>query len=76
MATKRAFVRRARHVITPEAIEAFKEGNWLRLHRALGLNPWQCSPLDATDDYLPGTNTAWATSVDLAKRLRSELLTR
>jgi hypothetical protein len=74
MATKRAFVRRARHAITPEAIEAFANGDWGGLHRALGLRPWECSPLDATEDFEPGKNTAWATSVEQARRLRAELL--
>ena len=31
--------------ITPEAVEAYKAGDYMRLHRALGLMPWECSPL-------------------------------
>jgi hypothetical protein len=33
------------HRITPEAIEAFRAGDYDRLHRALGLPPWHPSPL-------------------------------
>lgn len=31
--------------ITPEAVEAYIAGDYMRLHVALGLMPWQCSPL-------------------------------
>ncbi len=33
------------HRITPEAVEAFRAGDFLRLHQALGLQPWEVSPL-------------------------------
>lgn len=45
MPTKRQPLRRARHGITPQAIEAYRERDYMRLHRALGLKPWECSPL-------------------------------
>ena len=38
---KRAIKERL-HRITPEAVAAYREGNYMRLHRALGLMPWQC----------------------------------
>ena len=41
---RRAKVRRAR--ITPEAVAAFRARDWIQLHRALGLKPWEASPLD------------------------------
>ena len=64
-----------REVITPEAIEAFKAGNWLRLHLALGLKPWECSPLEADTNILPANRdrSAWAASVERAKNLRKRL---
>lgn len=47
MSTKRRPVKRALRVrITHEAIEAYRAGDHLRLHRALGLLPSDASPLD------------------------------
>lgn len=40
-------------LVTPEAVEAFRAGDWIGLHRALRLKPWQASPLDATTDEPP-----------------------
>lgn len=74
MPFRRGRVVRARHAITPEAVEAFADGDWIRLHRALGLKPWECSPLDARDDFVLGSGTAFATSVEQARQLRAELL--
>ncbi|ESY70005.1 MULTISPECIES: hypothetical protein [Mesorhizobium] len=34
-----------RHPITVEAIEAYKARDFSALHRALGLKPWEMSPL-------------------------------
>ena len=33
------------HRIAPEAIEAFRAGDYLALHAALDLRPWEVSPL-------------------------------
>ena len=33
------------HHITAEAVEAYIAGDYMRLHRALGLMPWECSAL-------------------------------
>jgi len=33
------------HRVTPEAVAAFKAGDYQSLHRALGLKPWEPSPL-------------------------------
>lgn len=47
MTTKRKPLKRnARRRITAEAVEAFRAGDHKRLHRALGLFPWDASPLD------------------------------
>lgn len=48
MPTKRQRrVRPFQHRITERAIEAFRAGESLVLHRELGLRPWEVSPLDA-----------------------------
>ena len=77
MATKRTpLLRSARHRITPEAVAAFDVGDWMALHRALGLRPWQASPLDASTPEPPagcGPNDAWRESWPLARVLRADL---
>jgi hypothetical protein len=45
MPVKRRASKQLRHRITPEAIAAYRAGDYMRLHRALGLMPWECSPL-------------------------------
>lgn len=45
-----------RHPITAEAIEAYQAHDYLALHRALGLYPWEMSPLP--NDPL-GCNPDW-----------------
>lgn len=47
MTTKRRPIKRnLRTRITGEVIEAYREGDQIRLHRALGLLPSDASPLD------------------------------
>ena len=72
------------HRITPAAIEAFEAGDYLRLHRALGLGPHQPSPLPESIEplgvnpdrepieYPPGA--AWRQEWPLAVELQRELL--
>ena len=60
--------------ITAEAIAAFRAGRWTDLHRALGLRPWETSPLDATDGpspHLPGSAGAnsWGPAIELRRAL-------
>lgn len=45
MPVKRRLHKGRSHRITPEAIEAFKAKDMWRLHRALGLKPYEYSPL-------------------------------
>lgn len=46
MATKRRPINRARRrKITPDAVEAYLAGDYHRQHAALGLMPWEGSPL-------------------------------
>lgn len=71
MATKRTLrTRNQKQRITPEAVRAFHDGDYGRLHAALGLKPWEESPLwvgDERPDYM--RLDAWRK----AKRLRDEL---
>ena len=67
--------RRQRLRISPEAIAAYQAEEFMRLHNALGLNPWDCSPLDVgpLDEcpYSPGAAGAmsWATVQELRRLL-------
>ncbi len=45
MPVKRRTLKGTPHRITPEAVDAFRAGDYLGLHRALGLAPWETSPL-------------------------------
>jgi hypothetical protein len=65
---------KARNRITPEALEAYRQGEWLLLHRYLGLKPWEASPLDAQ----PGVNNGpisgvYERTIPQARQLRAEL---
>ena len=62
--------------ITDAAVAAYRRGDWLGLHRALGLRPWQPSPLDATTDEPPSwaaPRDGWREGWPLARALRAEL---
>jgi len=76
MPVKRRVSKIAAYRITPEAVAAFRRGEWMELHRLLGLRPWQVSPLDAYDPEPPAHShgTAWADFWPLARELRAELL--
>lgn len=52
MPIRRRRRKRHAHLITPDAIDAFVASDWHALHAALGLRPWQYSPLDATEKRL------------------------
>ena len=76
MATNTRYRRRAVAAAQPEAaVRAFAAGDWLGLHRALGLRPWQRSPLDASSDEVPPDWLGDRGSADFleAQRLRLEL---
>lgn len=63
------------HAITPAAVQAFIADDYFALHQALGLKPWNVSPLHVREDSVcvhpPGTG--YADSWDLVLRLRAEL---
>ena len=81
MPIKRRVSKTLRHRITPDAIEAFIAGDYMALHRALGLAPWEMSPLPAAsnalgadpDDPPPGDGTGWYDSWPLAMELQRAL---
>ena len=60
--------------ITPAAVEAYRAGNRLELHRALNLPPWQPSPLDAVGacPWPPSTagGRTWAKALELREELQ------
>jgi hypothetical protein len=53
MPVKRRAAKARAQRITPEAIEAFAAGDHVALHSALGLTPWNQSPLDVDDGDPP-----------------------
>ena len=76
MPVKIRLVKGRRHRITDAAIEAYRRGDQVDLHRALGLRLWEISPLDANTPEPPvgcGPNDAWRESWPLAWELRAEL---
>jgi hypothetical protein len=72
---------RRQHRITAEALEAYGARDYLRLHRALGLRPWQRSPLPLAvtalgvdqGDAPPDDGTMLAASWELAAELQRDL---
>jgi hypothetical protein len=81
MPIKRRTSKAMKHRITPDAIEAFIARDYLALHRALGLAPWEASPLPLSvsplgvdpDDPPTGDGTGWEASWPLALELQREL---
>ena len=64
------------HRITDAALDAFREDDQPVLHRALGLRPWEASPLEALTEHPPSwaSSTAWAASWAKAWGLRAEIV--
>jgi hypothetical protein len=58
--------------IRPEVVEAFKAGDYVALHLALGLKPWEASPLDVGRGPVPAYagDGPWAESWPRAQELR------
>ncbi len=75
MPIKRRVLKSKAHRITPDAVLAFESRDWLGLHRALGLKPWEPSPLDADTDDAPqwSRGSAWADAWPKARALREAL---
>jgi hypothetical protein len=87
VATKRRKLGATKIGISAEAIEAWKRGSYMDLHRALGLHPWEASPLPlwctalGCDQRTPEEDAAmeykyriWQDSWPRAQRLQRELL--
>lgn len=74
MPIKRRTPKARDHRVTPAALAAFAAGDSLALHRALGLKPWQPSPLETDEDDCPWPDgSAWAVAWPLVRGLRVEL---
>ena len=75
MPVKRRVQKSRAHRITPEAVAAFTAGDHCALHRALGLKPWEASPVDPNIEHLeaPMGGQAWRESWPRAQALRKEL---
>jgi hypothetical protein len=69
-----ATLREGGHVlpkVSAEARAAYAAGDVLGLHRALGLKPWEASPLDTSQPY--SERTAFAESWPRSRAIRTEL---
>lgn len=75
MPMKRRLAKGRAHRLTTEANEAFRDGDDARLRAALGLRPWQPSPLEADTPEPPAWagGSAWASEWPLAHDLRVKL---
>jgi hypothetical protein len=71
--TKRIPINRPRHRISPEAIAAYEAGDDRALDAALGLRPWEVSPLRVDQGPGPGGPTAWAASWPKAQQVQREI---
>jgi hypothetical protein len=69
--------REQRQRVTPEAIAALAAGDWLALHDALALKPWQQSPLHALTPEAPRRMTNdfnredWKAAHELRRQLEA-----
>jgi len=73
MPARRAHLTRAENAITAEAEAAYRASDRVALHRALGLKPWEASPIGATGDSPWPTGSAGERTWDKVVRLRAEL---
>jgi hypothetical protein len=76
MPMKKRLAKGRAHRLTAEAVDAFLARDVLRLHAALGLRPWQPSPLEADAPEPPAwalSGTAWARAWPVARDLRVKL---
>ena len=77
MPTKRTLKKARRFSITQEAVEAYRRDDYLGLHRALGLRPWETSPLWADHENCGQEGTAraitWPQAVELRRQLEAAL---
>jgi len=87
MPAKRRTPKARAHRVTAEAVEAFAAGDYMRLHDALDLRPWEASPLPLSvtplgcdpDNPPPAVRvqadpTGWDGSWAKAVQLQAELM--
>ena len=76
MPVKRRKPKEREHRITPEAVAAFRAGDVGALMLALGMRPWDASPLEADDEEPPAWSTPgpWRDSWPKAVALRRNLI--
>ena len=80
MPVKRRESKAYAHRITPEVIAAYEAGDFFRLHRALGLKPWEISPLPQSAEPLGVSHepspdgSAWMDSWQQAKNIQAAIL--
>jgi hypothetical protein len=63
--------------LTPDVFVAFEAGDYCALHRALGLKPWQPSPLDTDLEGPPpygGPELCWNQARPLVLEIRRAIL--
>ncbi len=74
MPARRGHTRRHESAITPEAVDAFVAKDYARLHSAIGLKPWEVSPIQV-DSYGPprAGGSPWTDSFPKALKLRADL---
>lgn len=74
MPIKRRLNKCREYRVTREAVEAFHAGDAVTLHRALGLKPWQPSPLEADTPNPPDwASGPWAEAWPIAHELRGKM---
>jgi hypothetical protein len=85
MPVKRRGSKAHSHRITPEVIEAYQAGDYIRLHRALGLKPWEMSPLPTSvtslgvSEHPPagspvgGWDASWGKAKELQRAILAEI---
>lgn len=73
MPAKRRAGKGRAHRITPEAVEAYRAGDWGLLHRLLGLKPWEASPLHVEACDPEASTSCYAASLPQALKLKEQL---
>lgn len=74
MPIKKRLRKEREHRLSPEAVAAFRGEDRETLHRALGLRPWEISPLDAHEPACPYPGgSAAARTWEKVREIRAEL---
>jgi hypothetical protein len=73
MPVKHRTIKVKTHRITQEAQDAFELGDYIGLHRALGLKPWEPSPFDIAGGNPYGMHSTWDTAWTKVADLNTDL---